>query len=318
MKDASMKRNLDEKGVLLNPKKKTDKGAGVESKKKSKCSKEKSGIIGAMTPPNTSPLANTNTVTQEKSVKLALDTNEVTHDFQYYYSRYCDKEQGPEHQGHARRQMFEFLQVDQDQPTHACVEGLQKGSPKQTTAAKGNQSNEELKNRFCITTPPSKWTQEVVADLTVLGSAEDQGVKVRGRLPSPIILFAQGSGMGGIEEQRKEDPFSVNDKILNSKHTLDSKSLFAEEKSGDESNMYSFKDNEDDSLNGGERSRVIKEKTLRHSWNNQPMEKIPPRGIWTTGKLRTIGMEPIWTMVITLRPNHPRENRPHQGIQTRA
>jgi len=44
MKDASMKRNLDEKGVLLNPKKKTDKGAGVESKKKSKCSKEKSGM----------------------------------------------------------------------------------------------------------------------------------------------------------------------------------------------------------------------------------------------------------------------------------
>jgi hypothetical protein len=62
----------------------------------------------------------------------------------------------------------------------------------------------------------------------VLGSAKDQGVKVRGRLPSPIILFAQGSGMGGIEEQRKEDPFAVNDKILNSKHTLDSKSLFAE------------------------------------------------------------------------------------------
>ncbi len=46
-----MKRNLDEKGVLLNPKKKTDKGAGIESKKISKCSKEKSGIIGAMTPP---------------------------------------------------------------------------------------------------------------------------------------------------------------------------------------------------------------------------------------------------------------------------
>jgi len=57
----------------------------------------------------------------------------------------------------------------------------------------------------------------------MLGSAEDQGVKVRGRLHSPLILFAQGSGMGGIEveEQRKEDPFSVNDKILNSKHTLD-------------------------------------------------------------------------------------------------
>jgi hypothetical protein len=96
------------------------------------------------------------------------------------------------------------------------VEGLQKGSAKQTTAAKDNQSNEEEKNLFCITTPPSKRTQEVVADLTVLGSAEDQGVKVRGRLPSPMILFAQGSGMGGIEEQRKEDPFAVHDKILNS------------------------------------------------------------------------------------------------------
>ncbi len=65
MKDASKKRNLDEKGELLNPKKKTDKGADVESKKKSKCSKEKSRIIGAMTPPNTSPHANTNTVTEE-------------------------------------------------------------------------------------------------------------------------------------------------------------------------------------------------------------------------------------------------------------
>ena len=126
--------------------------------------------------------------------------------------------------------MFEFLQVDQDQPTHACVEGLQKGSAKQTTAAKYNQSNEEQNFFFWITTPPSKGTQEVVADLSVLGSAEDQGVKVRGRLPSPKILFDQGRGMGGIEEQRKEDPFAVNDKILNSKHTLDSKSLFAEEK----------------------------------------------------------------------------------------
>ncbi len=145
----------------------------------------------------------------------------------------------------------------QDQPTHACVEGLQKGSAKQTTAAKDNQSNEEEKNLFCISTPPSKRTQEVVADLTVLRSAEDQGVKVRGRLPSTMILFAQGSGMGRIEEQRKEDPFAVNDKILNSKHTLHSKSLFAEEESGDESKMSSFKDDEDGSLNGGERSRAI-------------------------------------------------------------
>jgi len=96
--------------------------------------------------------------------------------------------------------MFEFLQVDQDQPTHACVEGLQKGSAKQTTAAKDHQSNEEEINRVCITTPPSKRTQELVADLTVLGSAKDQGVKVQGRLPSPMILFAQDSGMGGIEE----------------------------------------------------------------------------------------------------------------------
>jgi hypothetical protein len=81
------------------------------------------------------------------------------------------------------------------------VEGLQKVSAKQTTAAKDHQSNEEEIFFFCITTPPSKRTQEVVADLTVLGSAEDQGVKVQGRLPPPMILFAQGSGMGGIEEQ---------------------------------------------------------------------------------------------------------------------
>ncbi len=45
-----------------------------------------------------------------------------------------------------------------------------------------------------------------------------------------------------------------------------------------------------------------------------------------TGKLRTIGMEPFHTTVITLKEeltrhlwrDHPRENRPHQGIQTRA
>ena len=40
MKDASKKRNLDEKGELLNPMKKADKGAGVKSRKKSKRSKE--------------------------------------------------------------------------------------------------------------------------------------------------------------------------------------------------------------------------------------------------------------------------------------
>jgi hypothetical protein len=137
------------------------------------------------------------------------------------------------------------------------VEGLQKGSPEETTAAKEHQSNEEEINLFCITTPPSKGTQEVVADLSMLGSAEDQGVKVRGRLPSPKILFGQGRGMGGIEEQRKEDPFAVNDKILHSKeHTPHSKSLFGDEESGDESYIY----DEDDSPNGGERSRVIKEK----------------------------------------------------------
>ena len=263
MKVASKKRNLNEKGELLNPKKKTDKGAGIESKKKSKCSKEKSGIIGSMTPPNTSPHANTNTVTEEKLVNglipngglghdstdtnnngaHTLDTKEVTHDFQYYYSRYCSKEQGPEHQENARRQLFEYLQVEgpphQDQPTHAYVEGLQKGSPEETTAAKEHQSNEEEIN------------------LSMLGSAKDQGVKVRGRLPSPKILFGQGRGMGGIEEQRKEDPFAVNDKILHSKeHTPHSKSLFGDEESGDESYIY----DEDDSPNGGERSRVIKEK----------------------------------------------------------
>jgi len=95
---------------------------------------------------------------------------------------------------------LEYLQVGgpphQDQPTHAYMEGLQKGSAKQTTAAKDHQSNEEEINIFCITTPPSKRTQEAVADLSVLGSAKDQGVNVRGRLPSPMILFAQGRGVG--------------------------------------------------------------------------------------------------------------------------
>jgi hypothetical protein len=67
MKDASKKRNLDEKGELLNPKKKTD-------------SKEKSGIIGAMTPPNTSPHANTNTVTEEKSVNGLIPNGGLGHD----------------------------------------------------------------------------------------------------------------------------------------------------------------------------------------------------------------------------------------------
>jgi hypothetical protein len=120
MKDASKKRNLDEKGELLNPMKKADNGAGIKSKKKSKRSKEdvknvinkrqckhcieKSGTIGATASPNTSPQANTNTATEEKSMNglipngglghdstdtnnngaHTLDTNEVPHDFHYY------------------------------------------------------------------------------------------------------------------------------------------------------------------------------------------------------------------------------------------
>jgi hypothetical protein len=127
MKDASKKRNLNEKGKLLNPMKKTDKGAGIKSKKKSKRSKEdvknvinksqcrhcieKSGTIGATTPPNTSPQANTNTVTEEKLVNglipngglghdstdtdkngvHTLDTTKVPHNLHYYYSKYCSK-----------------------------------------------------------------------------------------------------------------------------------------------------------------------------------------------------------------------------------
>ncbi len=127
--------------------KKADKGAGVKLKKKSKCSKEdlknvinkrqckhcieKSGTIRATTPPNTSPQANTNTVTEEKLVNglipngglghdstdtnknaaHTLDTNKVPHNFHYYYSRYCCKQQGPDHQEHAKRRLLEFLQV---------------------------------------------------------------------------------------------------------------------------------------------------------------------------------------------------------------
>ncbi len=100
----------------------------------------------------------------------------------------------------------------QDQPTHDSVEGLQKGSTKQTIAAKKHCSNEEEKVPFYITTPPSKWTPEDDVVLSMLGSAKDQGVEVRGRLPSPRILFAQDRGKGGIGEQRREDPFAVNDK----------------------------------------------------------------------------------------------------------
>ncbi len=90
LKDASKTRNPDKKGKLLNPMKKAAMGAGIESKKTSNCSKKdvkneinksqgkevpppkkkhcivKSGTIGATTPPNTSPQANTNTITEEK------------------------------------------------------------------------------------------------------------------------------------------------------------------------------------------------------------------------------------------------------------
>ncbi len=60
--------------------------------------------------------------------------------------------------------------------------------------------------------PPPKWTPEEGAVLSMLGSAEDQGVKVQGRFPTPGTLFAQEKGIGGIGEQRKEVPFAVNDK----------------------------------------------------------------------------------------------------------
>jgi hypothetical protein len=83
------------------------------------------------------------------------------------------------------------------------VEGLQKESIKQTTAAKGHCLNEDKKVPFYIATPPSKWTPEEGAVLSLLGSAEDQGVKVRGRLPTHRKLFAQEKRIGGIGEQRK-------------------------------------------------------------------------------------------------------------------
>ncbi len=92
------------------------------------------------------------------------------------------------------------------------MESSQKDSIKQTTAAKDHCSNKEEKVPFYITTPPSKLTPAEDLVLSVLGSAEDQGVKVRGRLPTPRTLFTQERGIGGIEEQRKEDPFAVNDK----------------------------------------------------------------------------------------------------------
>ena len=84
---------------------------------------KKSETIRATTPLNNSPQANTNTVTEEKFVNglipngglghdstdtdkngaHTLDTNEVPHDFHYYYLRYCCKQQGTDHQEHAKR-----------------------------------------------------------------------------------------------------------------------------------------------------------------------------------------------------------------------
>ncbi len=139
-----------------------------------------------------------------------LDTSKVPHDLHYYYLKYCSKREEPDHQEHAKKQLLKFLQAadphHQDQPTHTSVEGLQKKSIKQTTAAKDHCLNKEEKIPFYITTPPSKWTPEEDPVLSVLGSAKDQGVKVRG------TLFAQERGIRGIGEQRKEDPSAVNDK----------------------------------------------------------------------------------------------------------
>ncbi len=164
------------------------------------------------------------------------------------------------------------------------------------------------------------------------------------KLYNTSVQLSKNKGLGGREEQRKA-PFDISGVtncpskslasiILNPQHAIGSQTLFAKQESGDESNTTFSKDgnilegsnvciDEDDSLNGGERSRV---KETTESWNNHPREKMPHQGIWTRGKLRTIGMEPFCTTVITLKEeltrhlwrDHPRENRPHQGIQTRA
>jgi hypothetical protein len=87
-----------------------------------------------------------------------LDTSELLHDLHYYYSKYCSKQEEPDQQEHAKKRRLEFLQAAdphyQDQPTHASVEGSQKDSIKQTTAAEDHCSNKEEKVPFYITTPP--------------------------------------------------------------------------------------------------------------------------------------------------------------------
>jgi hypothetical protein len=215
----------------------------IASMKKSRL--KKSEPIGATTPLNISQQGNTNTVTEEKSVHglspngglghditdnnnngahSTLDTSEVLHNLHYYYSKYCSEREEPDQREHAKRRLLECLQAAgplyQDQPTHASVESSQKHSIKQTTAAKDHCSNKEEKVPFYITTPPSKWTPAEGSVLSVLGSAEDQGVKVRGRLPSPRRLFNQETGIEGIGEQRKEDPFAVNHKCAEGKARL--------------------------------------------------------------------------------------------------
>ena len=84
---------------------------------------------------------------------------------------------------------------------------------------------------------------------------------------------------------------------------------------------------EDEGFTGEERSRVKARK-------DHPREKMPHQGVLMRGMLRKIGMEPIRTMVTMMKEvlvtmmkevltrqlwhHHPREKRPHQGIQTRA
>ena len=87
---------------------------------------KKSETIGATTPLNNSPQANTNTVTEEKLVHglspngglghdstdnddngvHTLDTSKVLHNLHYYYSKYCSKREEPDQQERAKKRLL--------------------------------------------------------------------------------------------------------------------------------------------------------------------------------------------------------------------
>ena len=99
-----------------------------------------------------------------------------------------------------------------------------------------------------------------------------------------------------------------------------------EEESGDESNMTSSKDDEDDSLNGGERSRVVKEKItesfveLPTNGENAASRKLDDREVeddWD-GTYSDNGDYIQGRINETFVAQPSKGEQPHQGIHTRA